>query len=115
MEVALDQCGTANERRLAIVDKNRDLHLTQVRVYGAARKTCKLGECACVYVCVCVCVSARCLPVLLVQHTVQPKQGLWSKTMLVALHQALCLAFHRAIAWTKPGRDHFRPAHPSAL
>ena len=44
MEIALDQCGTANERRLAIVDKNRDLYLTQVRVYGAARKTCKLGK-----------------------------------------------------------------------
>ena len=44
MEIALDQCGTANERRLAIVDKNRDLYLTQVRVYGAARKTIKLGK-----------------------------------------------------------------------
>jgi hypothetical protein len=43
MEVALDKTGSAVERRLAIVDKNRDLYLTQVRVYGAARKTVKLG------------------------------------------------------------------------
>ncbi len=50
MEIALDQCGTANERRLAIVDKNRDLYLTQVRVYGAARKTIKLGRCSPIHV-----------------------------------------------------------------
>lgn len=43
MEVALDQYGSASERRLAIIDKNRDLYLTQVRVYGSARKTIKLG------------------------------------------------------------------------
>ena len=44
MEVALDQSGPASERRLAFVDKNRDLYLTQVRVYGSARKTVKLSE-----------------------------------------------------------------------
>jgi hypothetical protein len=43
MEVALDKTGSAVERRLAIVDKNRDLYLTQVRIYGSARKTVKLG------------------------------------------------------------------------
>ncbi|KAH3805331.1 hypothetical protein DPMN_133631 [Dreissena polymorpha] len=43
-EVALDQCGTAGERRLAIIDKNRDLYLTSVRVFGTDRKTVKLGE-----------------------------------------------------------------------
>ncbi|KAK2191278.1 hypothetical protein NP493_56g04017 [Ridgeia piscesae] len=43
MEVALDQSGSASERRLAFVDKNRDLYLTQVRVYGSARKTVKLS------------------------------------------------------------------------
>ncbi len=42
--MALDTVGTASERRLAIVDKNRDLYLTQVRVYGAQRKTVKLGQ-----------------------------------------------------------------------
>ena len=44
MEVALDTCGTAIERRLAIIDKNHDLYLTQVRVIGGTRKTIKLGE-----------------------------------------------------------------------
>ncbi|WAR28818.1 IFT80-like protein [Mya arenaria] len=43
MEVALDQCGTTTERRLAIIDKNRDLYLTSVRVFGTDRKTVKLG------------------------------------------------------------------------
>ncbi|XP_078612464.1 intraflagellar transport protein 80 homolog isoform X2 [Branchiostoma floridae x Branchiostoma japonicum] len=42
-EVALDQCGPAPERRLAIVDKNRDLYLAQVRAVGGARKVIKLG------------------------------------------------------------------------
>ena len=43
MEIALDTQGSPSERRLAIIDKNRDLYLTQVRVYGSARKTVKLG------------------------------------------------------------------------
>lgn len=43
MEISLDQCGTAGERRLAIIDKNRDLYLTSVRVFGTDRKTVKLG------------------------------------------------------------------------
>lgn len=43
MEIALDKAGSATERRLAIVDRNRDLYLTQVRVFGTARKTVKLG------------------------------------------------------------------------
>lgn len=42
MEISLDKCGSATERRLAIIDKNRDLYLTQVRVYGKDRKTVKL-------------------------------------------------------------------------
>ncbi|XP_035693717.1 intraflagellar transport protein 80 homolog [Branchiostoma floridae] len=42
-EVTLDQCGPAAERRLAIVDKNRDLYLAQVRAVGGARKVIKLG------------------------------------------------------------------------
>ena len=59
MEVALDQSGPASERRLAFVDKNRDLYLTQVRVYGSARKTVKLSESSAVtkadyFVCNCV-------------------------------------------------------------
>lgn len=43
MDVALDQCGPPNERRLAIVDKNRDLFLTSVRVFGRERRITKLG------------------------------------------------------------------------
>ncbi len=31
VEIALDQTGLPNERKLAIVDKNRDLYLTNVR------------------------------------------------------------------------------------
>lgn len=44
MEIALDQCGPATERRLAIIDKNRDLYLTSVRVFGSERKSNKLGN-----------------------------------------------------------------------
>lgn len=44
LQVALDTCGTASERRLAIIDKNHDLYLTQVRVIGGNRKTVKLGR-----------------------------------------------------------------------
>ncbi|XP_041351349.1 intraflagellar transport protein 80 homolog [Gigantopelta aegis] len=43
MEVALDQFGPATERRIAIIDKNHDLHLTSVRVFGTERKFIKLG------------------------------------------------------------------------
>lgn len=43
LEIALDQCGPSAERRLAIVDKNTDLYLTSVRVFGTERKTLKLG------------------------------------------------------------------------
>jgi len=42
MEVAIDKTGSAVERRLIFVDKNRDMFMTQVRVYGTARKTVKL-------------------------------------------------------------------------
>ncbi|KAL3846590.1 hypothetical protein ACJMK2_017565 [Sinanodonta woodiana] len=43
MEIALDQCGNPADRKLAIIDKNRDLYLTTVRTFGAERKTVKLG------------------------------------------------------------------------
>ena len=42
MEIAIDRTGSAVERRLIFVDKNRDMFMTQVRVYGTARKTVKL-------------------------------------------------------------------------
>ncbi|XP_077987595.1 intraflagellar transport protein 80 homolog [Glandiceps talaboti] len=43
MEIALDQVGPAAERRLAIVDKNRDLYLTSVRIVGRTQQIIKLG------------------------------------------------------------------------
>ncbi len=43
MEIALDQFGPANERRLFLVDKNRDLFITTVRLYGSQRKYIKLA------------------------------------------------------------------------
>ncbi|KAJ8310611.1 hypothetical protein KUTeg_012476 [Tegillarca granosa] len=44
MEVALDQCGPPTDRKLAIIDKNRDLYLTTVRVFGTERKITKFGN-----------------------------------------------------------------------
>ena len=42
-EILLDQAGTANERELAFVDKNRELYLTNVRAIGNNRRIYKLG------------------------------------------------------------------------
>lgn len=45
LEVALDQCGIGSSRRLAFVDKNRDLYLLNVRaVQSSSKKMTKLGE-----------------------------------------------------------------------
>ncbi|XP_072035269.1 intraflagellar transport protein 80 homolog [Amphiura filiformis] len=44
LEVSLDCCGPASERRLALVDKNRDLYLTNVRTFGKPPKIVKLGN-----------------------------------------------------------------------
>ncbi|XP_074535318.1 intraflagellar transport protein 80 homolog isoform X2 [Halichoeres trimaculatus] len=44
VEVALDQCGPSNERKIALVDKNRDLYLTSVRHLGREPKICKIGS-----------------------------------------------------------------------
>lgn len=43
MEIAIDQFGSPNDRRLAIIDKNRDLFLAGVRLYGSQRKFVKLA------------------------------------------------------------------------
>ncbi|XP_041119958.1 intraflagellar transport protein 80 homolog isoform X2 [Polyodon spathula] len=43
MEVALDQSGSANERKIAIVDKNRDLYITSVRRFGKEQNIIKIG------------------------------------------------------------------------
>ncbi|KAI3354223.1 hypothetical protein L3Q82_018757 [Scortum barcoo] len=44
VEVALDQCGPSTERKIALVDKNRDLYLTSVRHLGREPKICKIGS-----------------------------------------------------------------------
>ncbi|XP_071377336.1 intraflagellar transport protein 80 homolog [Centroberyx affinis] len=43
VEIALDQCGPSNERKIALIDKNRDLYLTSVRRLGREHKICKIG------------------------------------------------------------------------
>ncbi|XP_016420867.1 intraflagellar transport protein 80 homolog [Sinocyclocheilus rhinocerous] len=42
--VALDQCGSSNDRRIALIDKNRDLYLTSVRKLGRAHSIHKIGS-----------------------------------------------------------------------
>ena len=44
VEIALDQSGPSNERKIALIDKNRDLYVTSVRHLGRETKICKLGE-----------------------------------------------------------------------
>lgn len=44
VEIALDQCGPSSERKIALIDKNRDLYLTSVRHLGREPKICKIGE-----------------------------------------------------------------------
>ncbi|XP_068173450.1 intraflagellar transport protein 80 homolog [Antennarius striatus] len=43
-EVALDQCGPSTERKIALIDKNRDLYLTSVHHLGREPKICKIGS-----------------------------------------------------------------------
>lgn len=44
LEVALDQCGPASSRRLAFVDKNKDLYILHVRaLQNSLKKIMKLG------------------------------------------------------------------------
>ncbi|XP_026138840.1 intraflagellar transport protein 80 homolog isoform X2 [Carassius auratus] len=42
--VALDQCGSSSDRRIALIDKNRDLYLTSVRKLGRAHSMHKIGS-----------------------------------------------------------------------
>lgn len=44
MFMALDQCGSPHDRRMALMDKNRDLYLTSVRTLGWAQSICKIGK-----------------------------------------------------------------------
>lgn len=43
LEITLDQKGLANERKIAFVDKNRDLHITSVKRFGKEQKVFKIG------------------------------------------------------------------------
>ncbi|XP_056139215.1 intraflagellar transport protein 80 homolog [Lampris incognitus] len=43
VEIALDQFGPSNERKIALIDKNRDLYLTPVSRLGREHKICKIG------------------------------------------------------------------------
>ncbi|XP_022625446.1 intraflagellar transport protein 80 homolog [Seriola dumerili] len=44
VEIALDQCGPSTERKIALIDKNRDLYLTSVRHLGREPKISKIGS-----------------------------------------------------------------------
>lgn len=43
VDIALDQCGPLKERKIAFIDKNRDLYLTSVQYAGREPKICKIG------------------------------------------------------------------------
>lgn len=44
VEIALDQCGPSNERKIALIDKNRDLYLTSLRHLGREPRIFKIGS-----------------------------------------------------------------------
>ncbi|XP_030599501.1 intraflagellar transport protein 80 homolog [Archocentrus centrarchus] len=44
LDIALDQCGPSTDRKIALIDKNRDLYLTTVRHLGREPKICKIGS-----------------------------------------------------------------------
>ncbi|CAH8609992.1 unnamed protein product [Dicrocoelium dendriticum] len=44
LQIGLDQCSAPLEQRMAFIDRNRDLYLMSVRVFGAARKVVKLSS-----------------------------------------------------------------------
>nr|XP_009920670.1 PREDICTED: intraflagellar transport protein 80 homolog isoform X3 [Haliaeetus albicilla] len=43
VEIALDQKGLTSERKIAFIDKNRDLHITSVKRFGKEQKIVKIG------------------------------------------------------------------------
>ncbi|XP_029472943.1 intraflagellar transport protein 80 homolog isoform X1 [Rhinatrema bivittatum] len=43
VEIALDQKGPTNERKIAFIDKNRDLYITAVRRFGREERVIKIG------------------------------------------------------------------------
>lgn len=44
LEIALDQKGNTNERKIAFVDKNRDLYITSVKRFGIEQKVIQIGK-----------------------------------------------------------------------
>lgn len=44
VEIALDQKGLTSERKIAFIDKNRDLHITSVKRFGKEQKIVKIGK-----------------------------------------------------------------------
>ncbi|XP_053544626.1 intraflagellar transport protein 80 homolog isoform X3 [Ictalurus punctatus] len=44
MEIALDQCGASNDRKIALIDKNNDLYLTSARRLGREQRMHKIGS-----------------------------------------------------------------------
>lgn len=44
LQVVLDQAGPSHERKLAIIDKNRDLYLTSTKSFGSESGMLKLGK-----------------------------------------------------------------------
>ncbi|KAF5404668.1 Intraflagellar transport protein 80 [Paragonimus heterotremus] len=42
LQIGLDQCGPPLDRRMALLDRNKDLYLMSVRVFGTSRKLVKL-------------------------------------------------------------------------
>lgn len=44
VEIALDQRGLTSERKIAFVDKNRDLYITSVKRFGKEQKIVKIGK-----------------------------------------------------------------------
>ncbi|XP_023711172.2 intraflagellar transport protein 80 homolog isoform X2 [Cryptotermes secundus] len=44
VEIALNQAGSPGERQLVLVDKNRDMYLTNIRGSATLKRLCKLGS-----------------------------------------------------------------------
>ncbi|KAM4771325.1 intraflagellar transport protein 80 homolog [Rhinophrynus dorsalis] len=43
VQIALDQGGPANERKIAFIDKNRDLYISPVRKFGKEQRSVRIG------------------------------------------------------------------------
>lgn len=44
IEIAIDQCGSANDRKLAFIDKCLDCFLVAIKTYGVYQKIAKIGK-----------------------------------------------------------------------